>query len=751
MKYYISFSLLFAALTAFAHQGTLKGFVLNKETQQPLVGAVVQLAGRTEPVLTDGLGQFVFKNLPEGSYEVQVSYISFITETRKDIWVKDEETSVVEISLVPTQLNLKEVVISGQQALIAVNPISAVDLRLRPVASSQEVLRMVPGLFIAQHAGGGKAEQIFLRGFDLDHGTDIALSVDGMPVNMVSHAHGQGYADLHFVIPELIDRVDFRKGMYYADKGNFCTAGYVDFNTRDGIGRNMVKLETGQYNSLRLMTAANLVNDADSRRSGYIAGEYVFTDGPFVHPQNFNRLNLSGKYHWWTSDRHRLSIIGGHFRSQWDASGQIPLRAVQEGLISHYGAIDSTEGGYTDRSQVSLISQLLLPGGGLVRQQWYAIQYDFELYSNFTFALNDTVNGDQIRQKERRAMYGYAASLNQPWHLGDRQGRTLAGVSLRYDNVQGNELSRTRNREITTTPLALGNVAEMNAAVYLNESLNLSAQWTASAGLRYDLFHHQYNDLLDSLYWQGAANAGILQPKFNLTFAPNLRSQFYLSAGRGFHSNDTRVVVAQQAVETLPGAWGADLGGTFKVMENLMVQTAVWALQLNQEFVYVGDEAVVEAGGKTRRMGADLSVRWQIVPGFFAETDLNLTHPRAIGEPKGADYLPLAPIFSSTGGLVWQGKKGLGASLRYRHLGDRPANEDFSHIAEGYTLFDANVTYTHKHFEVGLNAQNLLNTEWREAQFDTESRLFGEPAPVTEIHYTPGAPRWVRGYVTWFF
>ena len=234
----------------------------------------------------------------------------------------------------------------------AMSIISKIDLKTAPVNSSQEILRKVPGLFIGQHAGGGKAEQIFLRGFDIDHGTDIAISVDGMPVNMVSHAHGQGYADLHFVIPETVDKIDFGKGTYYANKGDFATAGYVAFQTKERFDKSSVSVEAGQFNTMRTVGVFNLL-EKNKTQNAYLATEFILTDGPFDAPQDFSRLNLFGKYTSIMADNSKLSVIASRFTSKWNASGQIPQRLVDSGAISRFGAVDATEGGNTSRTNIN--------------------------------------------------------------------------------------------------------------------------------------------------------------------------------------------------------------------------------------------------------------------------------------------------------------------------------------------------------------------------------------------------------------
>ena len=610
---------------------------------------------------------------------------------------------------------------------------------------------MVPGLFIGQHAGGGKAEQIFLRGFDIDHGTDINISVDGMPVNMVSHAHGQGYADLHFVIPELIDKVAFNKGPYFADKGNFTTAGFVAFKTKDYLENDFLKIEGGQFGTFRGITGINLIKPKGDRRvrSLYIAGEASRTDGYFDSPQNFSRFNGTVKYHENINPRTSLTAMATGFTSKWNASGQIPDRAVESGMIGFYGAIDDTEGGKTSRYNGSLELLTNLPNGGAIRNQVFYSKYRFELYSNFTFYKEDPVNGDQIRQKEDRNIWGYNGSYQKEFSLGTIKTETKGGVQLRYDDVNDIELTRTRDREANTAEIMRGNIDELNAGAYWLQRFALSKRLDLTAGVRADHFRNRYHDQLAAEVF--TAQASILSPKLNFNYRVNDKVQLYLYNGRGFHSNDTRVAVQQNGKKVLPPAYGSDLGGIFKLGNKLVFQSALWYLWLDQEFVYVGDEGVVEPGGRTSRMGFDFCARYQIAQNLFADADISLARPRALGVEKAESFLPLAPRLTSVGGLTYRKQYGWNGSLRYRFMGNRPANEDNSVVAKGYFVADAAVNYTQKKWEAGLAIQNLFNTKWKETQFDTESRLENEPAPVSEIHFTPGTPFFARLSLAFFF
>jgi outer membrane receptor protein involved in Fe transport len=629
----------------------------------------------------------------------------------------------------------------GQQ----LSAISKADIALRRINNSQEVLRIVPGLFIGQHAGGGKAEQIFLRGFDIDHGTDINITVDGMAVNMVSHAHGQGYADLHFVIPELIENVQFKKGPYHADKGNFATTGHVDFRTRNMLRQDMLKFEAGMFDTYRGVAMLNVLSGKMQQKghSAYLASEYMFTNGYFDNPQDFNRLNLFGKYYGRLNARNTLDVSASFFSSSWNASGQIPERAVNEGLISYFGAIDANEGGETGRSNVNVQLLTEFKNGNRLKNQLYYTAYDFELYSNFTFFNIDSINGDQIKQKEKRSLAGYNGSYTNVKYAGKIKLTSEIGATIRYDRTTNSELSRTKNRTQIITPLKLGNIHELNTGMYVDETIRLNEKFSINAGLRWDGFYVSYLDKLNN-NTLSKAQKGMLSPKLNFYYYPNERTSIYLTTGKGFHSNDTRVVVQTGGREILPAAYGADLGIILKPAHNLLLNAAAWYLYLEQEFVYVGDEGIVEPSGKTRRQGLDVSIRYEPVKRLFIDADVNYCMARAINEPKGANYIPLAPVFTSTGGVTYKTSMGLNGSLRYRYMYDRPANEDKSVVAKGYFINDLVVNYTRPRYELSITVQNIFNVKWKETQFDTESRLKDEPEPVSEIHFTPGTPLFIK-------
>ena len=739
----------FLSFQTFAHLGSITGTVYDNGTNQAVKGVNVQIVGLNKGTITNELGQYRFEDLPAAPYKIEISFIGFKSQIVV-VNVKDDENTSIKTSLNVSNIELSEVVITSQRPHDQ-QFISSLDIKLRPINNSQEVLRTVPGLFIGQHAGGGKAEQIFLRGYDLDHGTDIRLTVDDMPVNMVSHAHGQGYADLHFVIPELIQGVDFKKGSYNAEKGNLATAGWVDFRTKNAIDHSFLKVEGGQYNTYRAVGGIDLLGEKGKQRnqSAYLASEYSYSDSYFDNPQNFKRINVIGKFHGHLTNNTNLTLTSSTFWSKWNHSGQIPDRAIASGLTGFFGSVDPTEGGETSRTNFNAQFVTITPSNHVIKNQLFYSNYNFELYSNFTFFKEESINGDQIRQKEHRNLFGYNGSYSINSSIGQKDLTTTFGVQYRQDITNGTELSRTKDRVITTDALKLGNINELNASVYADELIKFSDKFTVNAGVRFDYFRNKYDDLLNQEL--GTAEATIVSPKLNFYYTFNPHIQLYLNTGKGFHSNDTRVVVPQGGLNILPPTYGSDLGIIYKPFPKLLINAASWYIYSQQEFVYVGDEGVIEPSGRSRRYGVDVSVRYQLTKSLYADVDINTAVPRSLDAEAGKNYLPLAPTFTTVGGLSLQSPSGFSGSLRYRYMADRPANEDNTVIAKGYFVNDLQMNYTKGHYNIGLSIQNLFDVRWKETQFNTESRLKGEAEPVEEIHFTPGTPFFGRVSLAYSF
>ncbi|HEY0176681.1 MAG TPA: TonB-dependent receptor [Pedobacter sp.] len=736
----------------FAQQKNIAGKVVDSISHLPLNGITVSLAPGNRTDITDESGRFYFKEVPSSFKTIKISGVGY---QKRTIAIADYKNMQV-ISISQQQMQLSDVVINGNST----NPyklLSESDIKMRDISNSQEVLRMVPGLFIGQHQGGGKAEQIFLRGFDNDHGTDISLNVDGMPINMVSHAHGQGYADSHFIIPETIESTTYKKGPYDAEKGDLATTGFVDFHTANTISNNTVKVEAGQFDTYRILGMVNLLNDKAkvNNQSWYAASEYRYSNSYFDNPQHFNRFNFFTKYHGQLSEQNWLTVSASTLYSKWNASGQIPESAVNAGVVPFYGALDPNEGGLTSRTNVNAQLLTTLDNHDLIKNQLYYSRYKFDLHTNFTFFLVDTLNGDEIRQRESRNLYGYKGSYQHEGYLGNVKVTTELGLNARLDETLNSELSHTINRYTVINPIKLGDITEFSAGAFLNETFRLNEKFTVNAGLRFDQFYYKYNNkLAGDTTLKGAgiykANNNIISPKLNFYYQATGKTQFYLFLGKGFHSNDARVVVAETGSQTLPAIYGADLGTVFKPAKDLIVNAAVWYSYLQKEFVYAGDGGTVDFSGRTRRVGFDLSTRYQPLKSLYFDVDLNYAHGRALDAPKGEDYIPLAPVWSTTGGVTYMLKNGFNGSLRYRYLGNRAANEDNSLVATGYFVNDLVLNYTKSRYEIGLTISNLFNVQWKETQFETITRLKGEQ-PVDGIAFTPGTKFASVLHLSYFF
>ena len=713
---------------------------ITTSSNAPIIGAYIFHSESDHHTHSNELGNFFLEEVQSGD-TLQVLHLGYKPQL---VLIEDVHKKIV-VQLEESIFQLDEIVV--QQNIRSTNIIASIDLQTASVNSSPEVLRTVPGLFIGQHAGGGKAEQIFLRGFDIDHGTDVSISVDGRPVNMVSHAHGQGYADLHFLIPETIDLVNYEKGPYNSERGNFATAGYVNFQTKESLDRSVLSVGLGRFNTIRTTGLFNILSSENHK--AYVATQHLISDGPFESPQNFERFNFMGKYTANFDNHDQFSISASSFSSTWNASGQIPERAVKAGLISNFGSIDDTEGGKTSRTDFQINFKKGIDDKTFLKNRAYFSLYDFELYSNFTFFLNDPVNGDQIRQKEDRRLFGWESEWNHAFSLGDYSALLQIGLGFRNDEIKDNELSRTLNRKTVLNRLQLGDVSEKNLYSYVNAELGIG-NWIFQPALRVDYFRFNYTNQLDSIYSSPLQGKAVFSPKMNIIYNFRQNLQLFFKSGIGFHSNDSRVVLGQTTSNILPLAYGFDLGTTFKPSRKIIINLALWHLMLEQEFVYVGDEGIVEPSGRSRRLGLDLSMRYQINNWLFANADLTYAKARSIDEPNTANYIPLAPVFTTTGGINIQHQQ-FSSKLHFRYLADRPANEDNSIVAEGYFITDLNFTYHWTKLELGFAIENLFNQSWKETQFATESRLQSETRSIEEIHFTPGTPFFFKGVLKYNF
>ena len=748
MAKYLLFILLAlcSSIYSYSQKTSLSGVVTSTDSEQGLQGVNIVLKSSAHGTVSGLHGEYQLGDIPEGE---QVVIFSFMGYETLELKLDSGLTQLANIALAPGSIELSSVTVGARRPFSAASSkaIRDFDLKIRPVRSSQEMLQLVPGLIIAQHAGGGKAEQIFMRGFDADHGTDVGIYVDGMPVNMVTHGHGQGYADLHFIIPELIDGLEVYKGPYFSRFGNFGTAGSVSITTTDHPDHNLVKLEGGMFHTAKATTVLRIPTGG-SHQSAYVAGQYSYTDGPFEHPLGFSRANIFGKFHTHLTANSELGLSMGAFSSAWDASGQIPPRAIDNGIINRWGAIDPLEGGATGRYNLSVDYHFMEGYEHDFQLQAFVSQYDFKLYSNFTFWLNDSLNGDMIEQNDHRQILGINARYSYYKSLENLRAYTRVGATFRSDHI---DLSLWKSPDrMRMTPQTDHTVAETNMAFWVEEELIFSSLFRMQLGLRGDYFVFDVIDNLDPAvlspgdihHGSGYEQAAILSPNLNLVLSPVPSLDIYLNGGTGFHSNDARDVIhsINSDITTLPRAIGTELGIRVGNGKPFLVTLAGWYLHLEEELVFVGDEGTTESSGETRRIGVDAEVRLQLAKWIWADLDLNLSDGRYVNESTGADYIPLAPRVSSQGGVSFQHPSGLEGAVRYRYIGDRPANEDNSVVALGYFIGNVIVAYRFQGLKIFAQLENVLNTSWNEAQFDTESRLFDEAYPISELHFTSGNP-----------
>jgi outer membrane receptor protein involved in Fe transport len=606
------------------------------------------------------------------------------------------------------------------------------DFELRPQGRPADLVRLVPGLVIGQHQGGGKAEQYFLRGFDSDHGTDVALFVDGMPVNLRSHAHGQGYADLHFLIPETVARIDAFKGPYFAELGDFATAGAVNFVTLDTVPEGLVEAAYGTFNTQRYLTLLSPTRDS---LKTLIALEGYFTDGPFRRDQNYRRFNAFAKASATLTETVDVSLWASHLRSDWFASGQVPSRAVRADLIDRFGAIDNSEGGDTQRTSVNGTLRWRPSETHLVTVQTYAQYYALNLFSNFTFFLNDPDNGDGIEQFDRRVVAGLDARYEHRAKAFGFDLTSTAGAQYRIDTprvILARQVDRQRLERTQDV-----NIVEQSYSPFVRFDV-IPLQWLRLVtGARGDIFHYDVKDNLDGAGGRLTGNETRAVPsvKANLILGPWLNTEFFANFGTGFHSNDARAVILDPRLDALARAQGYEAGVKTRPHPRVELSATYWRLDLDSELVFVGDEGTTEPRGPSRRVGGELATRVRLLDWLTFSCDVTVTR----AEFENGDAVPLAPRLTARADLTARLPWGLATSIGMRHLGDRFATEDREQKARGYTLFDFVARYRYRALEAFVSMENIFDQKYREAQFFFTSRLLGEPAEgVDDIHFTPG-------------
>jgi hypothetical protein len=625
--------------------------------------------------------------------------------------------------------------------------ISGEELNSRPVSRVGEVLEAVPGLIVTQHSGEGKANQYFLRGFNLDHGTDLAISVDGMPVNMPTHGHGQGYADINFLIPELVQSVNVRKGPYFADKGDFASAGTVGIDYVSKLPKNIAELTFGSFGYARALAAGSTAVGEGTLLTAFEANTY---NGPWDVPDNVRKLNGVLRYSQGTAtDGFTLSAMA--YANGWNSTDQVAQRAIDQGLIGRLGSLDPTDGGTSSRFSLSS-NWAQSSGYGQTKVSAYVVRSSLQLFNDFTYFLDDPVNGDQFSQTDRRTVYGLDASHAFDARLAGIETQTRIGLQTRGDDIDVG-LFKTVAREVLST-VREDNVREGNIGLWADTT----ARWTdwlrTTIGIRKDYFAGRV--ISDTPLNSGNAQASMTSPKAGIVLGPWYRTEFYGNAGYGLHSNDIRgatitvdpndKVTPLDRVPLLVRSKGAEIGIRTKAIEGFTSSLAVFVLDFDSELLFVGDAGTTEPSRPSHRVGVEWTNQYKVLPWMTLDFDLAYTRARFANFDPVGDFIPGAPAWIASGGVTFGGDRGWFGALRGRYFGPRPLIEDDSVRSRPSLLFNARAGYK---FDNGVRLQldvlNLFNANTNQIEYYYLSRLPGEPiGGVADRHVHPAEPLAVR-------
>ncbi|MBC8057352.1 MAG: TonB-dependent receptor [Rhizobiales bacterium] len=630
----------------------------------------------------------------------------------------------------------------------------------RPTLRPAEVLEFVPGVIVTQHSGDGKANQYFLRGFNLDHGTDFATYVSGMPVNMPTHAHGHGYSDLNWLLPELVNRIAYKKGPYFAEEGDFSSAGAARIGLFDKLPQGIGSLTLGENGYRRALVA-----NSNALRTGDLlyALEYAHNDGPWENPEKFHRVNGVLRYSL-DEGGTRQSITAMGYDASWNSTDQIPQRAVDAGLIGRFGTVDASDGGFTSRYSLSYEMERAL-GNGAFKFNAYAIQSRLRLYSNFTYFLErpidldpNEIDGDQFEQAERRKVFGLATSRSWNTQLAGRDSTNTIGLQVRHDRLDPVGLYSTVARQRAETTQE-STVRQTSVGLYAENATQWTPWFRSVAGLRGDRYDFDVKSSISAN--SGERNASIASPKLSLIFGPWAKTEYFVNYGYGFHSNDARGTVATVAakdptgptispVDPLVRSKGGELGLRTEIVPGLQSSLSVWALKLDSELLFVGDAGETEPSRASRRYGVEwnnhyVANKWLLLDADLAFSKSRFTEPDP-GDPALGDRIPGAiQTVASFGATVtdlgpWFGQ------FQLRYFGPRALDENNENRSKATTLAYLRGGYKiSQNVKVMVDVFNLFDRKGSDIDYYYASRLKGEPAEgVNDIHFHPVEPRSVR-------
>jgi outer membrane receptor protein involved in Fe transport len=634
----------------------------------------------------------------------------------------------------------------------------------RPKLRPGDIVEAVPGVVATQHSGDGKANQYFLRGFNLDHGTDFAVTVDGMPVNMPTHGHGQGYADLNFLIPELVSGVRYRKGPYFAEGGDFSLAGSASLDYFSALDAPFAEVTLGSHDFRRLMAAGSRTVDD---RTWLGALEIEGKNGPWDVAENLKKINAVLRYSQGSPSR-GFSITGMAYRSSWTSTDQVPERSIDSGELSRFGSLNPSDGGKTRR--LSLSAKWFDKGPqGDTQVSVYAINYRFDLFSDFTYFLNNPVEGDQFEQVDRRSVFGAQASRAVANKIAGLDGLLTFGGQWRGDRIGQVGLYNTQERERLST-VRDDKVTQDLFSVYGQQLVNFSDRWRGYVGVRGDVLRYDVQGR-EAVY--GAGNSGrgrdsLASPKLGLAYTLTPAHELYLNAGVGFHSNDVRGATitfdpqSGQAAERVPAlvkGKGSELGWRFQPDETLTATLALWQLKLDSELVYIGDAGSTEPGRASSRRGIEATLRWRLARSWRLELDGALSRARFQGNATEGEgnYVDNAVERVLAAGVTHVDGP-LSASVRLRYLGPRALDTVDSVRSRSVTLLNAGARYAvNRQLTLGLDVFNLAGRKGNDIEYFYASCTAGEVAGGTcgggidGRHIHPMEPRTVRVSARWKF
>ena len=636
----------------------------------------------------------------------------------------------------------------GQSDAASSGVVGYSDIQLPPLLRVGELVESVPGMVATQHSGTGKANQYFLRGFNLDHGTDFAAHAHGVPLNMRSHGHGQGYLDLNFLIPEMVATTSYKKGPYHAEVGDFSSAGSVDFRFYERLPESLLSATVGEDDYTRGLAAGSF-----DLGQGVLTAALDLTryDGPWEMPENLRQHK--GQVSYATdlgSARLRLDLQG--YDSRWNATDQVPQRAVDAGLIDELGFIDPDLGGGTERYAFT---------GSLEFGTWaltvFAVDYDFSLFSNFTYFLDDPIVGDEFEQRDKRNIYGLNVDAERDLRLAGRQASLRWGIQTRIDDIDAVGLYGTTSR-VRTGTVREDTVQELSAGVYGEVELEVTPRLRAIAGLRGDYYDWEVDAFRAAN--SGSGNDAIFSPKLGLAYRLNDGLEGYANWGRGFHSNDVRgatIAVDPSSnaptatVDALVASEGAELGIRIERGERFNASVVGFWLTLDSELVFVGDAGGTEANQGSERFGVEAAAFWRATDWLAIDATYTYTDASFENAEDGNDAIPGSVESTASVGLNAAWPNGLTASARLRYLGEAALVEDSSVRADDSLLVNAGLGYRFRSLELRLDVFNLFNSNDQDISYYYPSRLLDEPpAGVEDIHYHPLEPRTVRASLTWF-